>query len=251
MRLKNDLVSTSKLCMFAGPNGSGKTTMVEGMGGSLPVLFLNADNLEKQLKINPILDLSAYDPRLKPVDLISKLYGATVSVVDSHGNVSKFPIVSRLPKLSGGLVNFKGNRINSYLAARIIDFVRYELLKLGVSFTFETVMSHESKIEFMRVAKKMGYEIHFYFIATEDPMINVERVALRVNKGGHGVGRDKIIQRYHRTIALLNIAVAQSDRAFVYDNSITGVDPTLIAEIYNGVDVSLRVPEDALPNWFR
>ncbi len=41
--------------MFAGPNGSGKSTMIGGLDSRLSKLFLNADNLERDLKENRMM----------------------------------------------------------------------------------------------------------------------------------------------------------------------------------------------------
>lgn len=54
-------VKTPRVRMFAGPNGSGKSTMIGGLDSRLSKLFLNADNLERDLKENPILDLTQFD----------------------------------------------------------------------------------------------------------------------------------------------------------------------------------------------
>lgn len=44
--------SIPRVRMFAGPNGSGKSTVIKGLDDRLSKLFLNADNLEKDLKKN-------------------------------------------------------------------------------------------------------------------------------------------------------------------------------------------------------
>ncbi len=49
---------------------------------------------------------------------------------------------------------------NSYLAATLAEAVRQELLDEGKTFTFETVMSHRSKIDFMLEARKRGYRVY-------------------------------------------------------------------------------------------
>lgn len=56
---------TPRIRMFAGPNGSGKSTMISGLDSRLSKLFLNADNLERDLKTKPILDLSYIDHQSK------------------------------------------------------------------------------------------------------------------------------------------------------------------------------------------
>ncbi len=104
-------------------------------------------------------------------------------------------------------------------AQRIADQQRQDCLAERRSFAFETVMSHESKIATLAQARTAGYAIALYFVATETPELNVERVRQRVAEGGHDVPHDRIVARYARTMALLPQAIAQSDRAVLFDNS--------------------------------
>ena len=46
--------------------------------------------------------------------------------------------------------------IKTYLAADIAEFIRQQLLNHGVSFTYETVMSHPGKIDFLSQAALKG-----------------------------------------------------------------------------------------------
>lgn len=98
---------------------------------------------------------------------------------------------------------------------------RWECLKEKRDFAFETVFSSDEKVEFLKEAKRQGYFIRFFFVGTESPMINVQRIALRVLKGGHTVAIPKILSRYNK--AMINAAEAATfvDRAYFYDNSIT------------------------------
>lgn len=57
---------------------------------------------------------------------------------------------------------------------------------------------------------------------------------------------DKVIQRYHRSIALLDEACGAANRAYIFDNS--GRAHKLIAEVTNGE--TLTVHSAALPAWF-
>ena len=68
--------------------------------------------------------------------------------------------------------------IDSYLAADIAEFIRQELLSNDISFIYETVMSYSDKIDFLRLAIEKGYRVYLYFIATEDPEINISRIKL-------------------------------------------------------------------------
>jgi predicted ABC-type ATPase len=73
---------------------------------------------------------------------------------------------------------------SSYVAAVLADAIRRALLAQGSTFTFETVMSSRDKIDFMREAQALGYRTYLYFVATDDPEINISRVQLRVSQGG-------------------------------------------------------------------
>ena len=80
-------------------------------------------------------------------------------------------------------------------AQRLAEERRQSCLARGVSFSFETVMSHPSKIELLHQARALGYFIQLFFVGVEDPRINVDRVAQRVALGGHDVPIVRIIQR--------------------------------------------------------
>jgi|GEM_PF-5738775 len=79
----------------------------------------------------------------------------------------------------------------------------------------------------------------------EDPSMNILRVQNR--KGGHDVPRQKIIDRYHRTLENLPSALQISRKTYLFDNSDDHM--VLIAEVIDG-QIALSVTEDQLPNWF-
>ena len=99
------------------------------------------------------------------------------------------------------------------------DGLRDQYLLEMRSFSFETVMSHRSKIEILQNAKVRGFDLTVYFVATRDPEINVNRVERRVDLGGHDVPKDRIIARHFRTMELLPEAIEVADRAYLFDNS--------------------------------
>lgn len=131
--------------------------------------------------------------------------------------------------------------VDSYLAAWIVELLRNHLLASQQSLTFETVMSHPSKLEFLREARVAGYRTYLYFVATADPEINIARVAVRVAKGGHPVAQNKIVERYHRSLSLLRAALKFTDRAYIFDNS--GTEPVLVAEVMSGKEVTYKTPK--------
>lgn len=134
--------------------------------------------------------------------------------------------------------------LDGYDAFIIADFFREKLLLGEHNFSFETVMSHSSKIGFMRKAKTNGFKIYYYFICTSDPEINLSRVKNRIQQGGHAVDPEKITSRYYRCLQLLNSTFLVADRAFVIDT--TYGDAQEIVE-KNGIDIN--VLKDEVPEW--
>jgi predicted ABC-type ATPase len=140
-------------------------------------------------------------------------------------------------------------------AQRRADDLRDQCLKAKSDFSFETVMSHESKPMLMEQARAMGFDVTFYFVCTENPQTNVRRVAHRVRHGGHDVPVDRIIARYHRTLELLPRAIAASDIAVLFDNSVereTDLTDTLrpvMSFKRNDLGVLICDYEERLPEW--
>ena len=74
------------------------------------------------------------------------------------------------------------------------------------------------------------------------PQRNVERVRLRVKKGGHAVPEQKILERHARSLEQLPWFLEHADQAWLYDNS--GAKPRLIGEKHAGV---ITLDKNALP----
>ncbi len=104
-------------------------------------------------------------------------------------------------------------------AAKLVDDMRYKSIDSKKDFTFETVLSSSYKIDILEKAKSEGYFIKCIFILTVDPLINVSRVEARVASGGHNVDKEKIISRYHKSLANIFKLMELCDILHVYDNT--------------------------------
>lgn len=134
----------------------------------------------------------------------------------------------------------------SYEAARVATSIRERLLQDRVSFCFETVFSHPSKIDLIAQAKMLGYEIVLTIIHLNNTALNVARVAQRVSEGGHNVPAEKIKTRIPRTLAYLKEAIPLCDRVQIYDNSRTDQPFQPILSIKQGLPAPCQSP---LPAW--
>ncbi|KIU52285.1 hypothetical protein B8W70_02230 [Pseudomonas sp. 1239] len=229
-----------RLRVFAGPNGSGKSTIKESLPLALIKTYVNADELEKQAKATGFIDLSAFAIEVDLAEL--QAFHA------QHYLLRKKGLAEQAVKLGlvGDKVDYRAIEVDSYFASVIADFIRQHLLDQGASFTFETVMSHPSKVDFMREARACGYRTYLYFVSTENPDINVDRVTIRVHEGGHPVAPEKVHERYAKSLGLLPGAVAASNRAYIFDNS--GDSAVLLAEITDGTQLEYRTED--IPDWF-
>ncbi len=246
-------VRVKRLRMIAGPNGSGKSSIIRNLAKERAVngvfwlsYYLNADDVERAL-VSSGFDLSQFDLDVTLDELFRSLReGGRLPVAHSFFTSAK---------LDGSILSSRKG--NGYLAASIVDFMREELVRRGDSFSFETVMSHPSKVDFFRDARGKGYKTYLYFVCTNSAELNVARVRSRVDVGGHAVPEDKIRERYTRCLELAREAILHSYRAYFFDNS--GPEPIWLAEFDPEGNCDLkrkpgedRKPEpDELPQWFR
>jgi predicted ABC-type ATPase len=137
-------------------------------------------------------------------------------------------------------------------AQAIADGERDRCIRDGTSFSFETVMSHPSKIELLQQAKDSGFRVGMYFVATELVELNVARVAQRVALGGHDVPEAKIRERYERCFHLLPAAIEIADDATLFDNSFGPTDamPATFRPFARLVDGELTL-STPIPHWAR
>ncbi len=104
-------------------------------------------------------------------------------------------------------------------AFKMADFLRDEAFENGKNILIETVNSSTHKDEFYQKCVQNGYEITVYYIATENPEINVERVGERVITGGHSVPKEKIVDRYYKSLERIIFMWNLSKNLYIYDNS--------------------------------
>jgi len=234
--------------MFAGPNGSGKSTIkavVESaIGSDLLGVYVNPDEIEGAIRDVCVLDLASFRVETNSDDILG--YFRCSSFLAEKGLTDKAASI----RFADGRLDFSSVEVGShlsYLASVAADFIRHKLLESRVSFTFETVMSSPDKVEFLHKAQGCGFRTYLYYVATEDPEINISRVESRVAAGGHPVSTEKIVSRYTRSLNLLLDAVQYSNRAYIFDNSSS--KSVWIAEVTDAAILEFRA--DSMPVWFK
>lgn len=112
--------------------------------------------------------------------------------------------------------------IDAAAAQKAAETLRLDAIANHRSVMYETVMSHPSKIAELQAAARAGYAITILFVATDNPQVNIDRIALRVADGGHDVPKDRVRARHRRSIALAPAALAFAHHAYIYDNTAWG-----------------------------
>jgi predicted ABC-type ATPase len=231
-----------RLRIIAGPNGSGKSTIKALLPREILGVYVNPDEIELALSSKGAIDLAAYGLTVSIAEVTDHFRNSTLwkstGLSDPEGHIH----------IQNMAITFEGIKGNSYLASLTADFIRHKLLEKGISFTFETVMSHSGKVDLLKTAQVKGYRTYLYYIATEDPEINLARVRTRVREGGHDVPLEKVQERYERSLELLLDAIRATNRAYIFDNSRDGAQSIFIAEVTDGKDIVAR--HNPLPAWF-
>ncbi|MBE2256412.1 MAG: hypothetical protein IAE65_09445 [Ignavibacteria bacterium] len=217
-----------RIRMFAGPNGSGKTTLFNYIKNKgIPVYFyVNPDQIEFDLNRKKFINFNEYGLSNIIKEDFHKFLNNKNAFFKNFKDSNLYNI-----KIHNNILTIK-NKIDSYAASIISEFIRYLFVRIQISFSFETVMSHKSKIEIIKKAIKKGYKLYLYFICTENPTLNTQRINERVFKKGHYVNQQKVKERYFRSLNLLPKCIPICDRAYIFDNSKTEIE--LIAEFENG-----------------
>lgn len=232
-----------KLRIFAGPNGSGKTTLFDSIKSSYfsTRIFVNADLLEEDFKRKNFLNLSDFEIDITNADFESFCFQNGLFVKAGFNKTSWNLVVKEnvIVRNTSEPVTY-----NSYHFAIIADFIRHALIRNKKSFSFETVFSHPSKLDLIDFAHQNNYKVYLYFIGTETPKMNIERVKDRVFKGGHLVKTEKIENRYFLTMDLLIEILKKADQTYLWDNSET--KHNYIGEISDGI---LDLQLTNIPKW--
>ncbi len=177
---KTDITPT--MYVFAGPNASGKSTLIANryLSGQLTAPYINADIITS----------------------------SELGHIEDENERAKTGMFTAM--------------------ARVQDAIDRK-----ISFTYETVLSHPSKIDLIRKAKENGYNIQSVFVCTEDPTINIVRLEERVRGGGHDVPTEKVFSRYERAISLSYDLQELSNSYEFFDNT----QDRKIVSLYQGPEM--------------
>ena len=94
-----------------------------------------------------------------------------------------------------GLSPFNPEKAAIQASRYMILKVRY-LLKRQLDFGIETTLATRTLLKTVRMAQQAGYSITLLYFWLNSPELAIERVAARVETGGHNIPEDTIRRRY-------------------------------------------------------
>ena len=150
-------MKTPRLRIFAGPNGSGKSTLNTIINPALLGIYINPDEIEKQIILHKYFDFESFSIQTTPTEMTGFLMNSIL--------LKKAGLVAQVSALEfvDNKIEFKKVMVNSYFAAVIADFIRQKLVETQTSFSFETVMSSSDKIDFLKKAQQKGFRTYLYY----------------------------------------------------------------------------------------
>lgn len=98
-----------------------------------------------------------------------------------------------------------------------------EIKKLAqdkVNFAFETTLSGQAYLRFLKKWKAEGYFIRIIYLRIKSPELALDRIATRVIQGGHDIPREVVLRRFDRSWNnFLNVYREIADEWAIYENS--------------------------------
>jgi hypothetical protein len=116
--------------MFAGPNGSGKTTVKNGLKRSPQWfgIYINPDDLEKAIRETGVLSLSPFG-LTTTTEEIRNYFTSSTFLLANHLNTQTEAIEVR-----DETIQFRQMAMNSYYASVLSDFLRRKALESANRF---------------------------------------------------------------------------------------------------------------------
>ena len=119
-----------------------------------------------------------------------------------------------------------------------------ELLKAEEDFAFETTLSTKSFVGLINRAKKQNYKVNLLFFYLNSAELAKQRVAKRVNEGGHNIPSEIIERRYYKGIKnLFELYFKKCDVINVFDNSESDSTKLIFTKIIGEELINVDVPK--------
>ncbi|RYE58300.1 MAG: hypothetical protein EOP18_01405 [Rhizobiaceae bacterium] len=161
-------------------------------------------------------------------------FGGSVWIINPDLLTQRIMDAEKLASEAANLAAVK--RIESWLDASIAVHQT-----IGV----ETVLSTPKYRSLVERAKAVGFEVRLIYVYLRSVELQLERIELRVLKGGHDVLAAKVRSRRIRSFEQAGWFLRAADEAWIFDNSTS--EPELVGRKQGGLTtLSAKIPTDLM-----
>ncbi len=118
-------------------------------------------------------------------------------------------------------INPKNVDAAAFAAGKIMLQKIDDCIKEKRNFAFETTLSGLTYLKIIEYAKQEGFTITMFFVYVNNVEIAIDRVALRVSKGGHNIPTETIKRRFDKGLINLCKYLKIVDNWYLMDNSLS------------------------------
>lgn len=133
-------------------------------------------------------------------------------------------------------------------AARTVLKQMADNIRTGRSFAIETTLSGRTHLKLIACAVSAGWSVELYFLWLKSVELAYERVAVRVETGGHDIPRDVIARRYTRGLQMLPVYCREVSNWTIIDNSGRESEAVALGS-YGNTQVLLENEFETIRSW--
>lgn len=143
--------------------------------------------------------------------------------------------------------------IDSLVWARMVAQLE-RAIEANERFIFETTLGGKTITGHLERAAELGRAISIWYVALESVELHLERIRIRVAKGGHGIDPERVRQRYNSSRANLVRLMPVLYELRLYDNSRrqddtdTIPEPNLVLSMSSG-RIKFVASSSEVPTW--
>lgn len=118
-------------------------------------------------------------------------------------------------------------RLAAAEAGRLLITARNTAIAEGRSLVIESTLASRTLLRSTRMARESGYMIGLIYLWITDPELCNQRIAVRVEKGGHFIPPEIVVRRYWKSLQMLPLFLAEAHEASIFS---ADYEPLLLAE---------------------
>ncbi len=146
--------------------------------------------------------------------------GKTTSAFELLVNVLSIPVFTNADAIARGLNQLNPER-EAFRAGRVMLEWMKDLADQRRDFAFETTLAARTYVPWLKEMKSNGYQVLLYYTWLASSDVAIDRVALRVQSGGHHIPDEDVKRRYGRSVRnFLELYRPLADEWEVVDNTL-------------------------------